>query len=179
MVAKKTKKNSGNNVVFLKQRLEKVNAILGRLEDEVEGIFKKLVKRGERSSKEIRKNFDEILKKVKKINLYSKAQAKTGDLEKEVRKLADEIIGKLKSLEIAPSGFSAKKVLKDARKNVEKFVANFEKSEWFEKAKNTAQNTRVNLLSVLNIPTQAEVEKLEKKIHNLEKRLHTISQKAA
>ena len=85
----------------------------------------------------------------------------------------------LELVQVATSTQAAKKVLKDARKNVEKFVANFEKSEWFEKAKNTAQNTRVNLLSVLNIPTQAEVEKLEKKIHNLEKRLHTISQKAA
>ncbi len=179
MAAKKSKKVSKTNVEFLKLRLNKVNSILGRLEDEVEGIFKRLVKKGESSSKEIRKNFDEILKRVRKISFYSKAQTKTGNLEREVRKLADEVISKLKSLEIAPSGFSAKKILKDTRKNIESFVSKFEKNEWVEKAKNTAQNTRVNLLSVLNIPSQAEVEKLEKKIHNLEKRLHHISQKAA
>jgi polyhydroxyalkanoate synthesis regulator phasin len=179
MAVKISKKNPARGKEFLKLRLEKINNIVTRLEKEVEGLFKRLVRKGERSSRELRHNFDDILKRLKKTDILTKAQEKTEDFEREVRRLADDIVDKVKSLEIAPSGFSAKKLLKDTRKNLDHFMVKIEKSNWISKARLKAENTRANVFSLLSIPSQSEVEKLEKKIASLEKRLQNLSQKAA
>lgn len=181
MAAKKTKKNQTetNNKDFLKLRVDNINHILGRLEKEVEGIFKKLVKQGERSSRELRKNFDDILKKVRKTDIYTKAQEKTEDFEKEVRKLADDVVGRVKNLELGHGFFSAKKIFKDARKSFDAFVNKIEKNDFIGQAKEKAESTRNDILSFLSIPSQNEVERLEKKIVSLEKRIQSLSHKAA
>lgn len=179
MPAKKTKKTRTAGGDFLKLRLDKVNKILTRLEGEVESLFKRLVRQGERSSRELRRNFDDIISKLRKSDFYAMAQEKTGDFEREVRKLADEVVEKVKGIEFGPSGLSTKRLVKDARKNFDTLVSKIVKSEIFSKAKATAENTRAGILSFLSIPSQSEVEKLEKKIVSLEKRLHHLSQKAA
>lgn len=181
MAAKKSKKvhAEANNKDFLKLRVDNINNILGRFEKEVEGIFKKLVKQGEKSSRELRKNFDDILKKVRKTDIYTKAQEKTEDFEKDVRKLADDIVSRVKSLELGHSLFSAKKIFKDVRKSFDSFVNKIEKTNFIEQAKEKAENTRNELLSFLSIPSQNEVERLEKKIVSLEKRIQSLSHKAA
>ncbi|MBL7685019.1 MAG: hypothetical protein JNK65_03170, partial [Deltaproteobacteria bacterium] len=164
---------------FVKGRLDKINKVLNRVEEEVEGVFKRLVRQGERSSRELRKNFDDVLKRVKKFNLYSKAQEKTEDLEREIRKLADDIVSRVKGLEISPSGFTAKKLIREAKGGFENLVNVVESSDFVSTAIAKAHETRSTLLSLLKIPSQTDVEKLERKIHNLEKRLSNISHKAA
>ncbi len=176
---KKLKKQPLKAQDFLKLRLEKMNEILNRLEGEVESLVKRLVKQGERSSRELRKNLDEVLKRFKKIDLYTKAQETTEGFDRELRRLADEVVSKVKGLEIAPSGFTSKKLLRDARKNLNAFVNVFEKNDFLSRAKLKAENTRDEVLSFLKIPSQAEVEKLERKVVALEKRLQNFSQKAA
>lgn len=176
---KSLKKTRTGSHDFLKVRLDKVNKILNRLEGEVESLFKRLVRQGERSSRDLRRNFDDIISKLRKSDFYAMAQEKTGDFEREVRKLADDVVEKVKGLEFGPNGFSTKRLVKDARKSFDHFVLKIEKSDIYSKAKTTAENTRAGILSLLSIPSQSEVEKLEKKIVSLEKRLHHLSQKAA
>jgi len=179
MPSKKVKKSQGKARDFLKERLETLNTIFTRLEGEVETLLKNLVKKGERSSRDLRKNFDEVLKKVKNLDLYAKAQEKTEDIEREFRRLADDVVGKVKNLEIGPSGFTAKRLLGDARKSLDHFVKLVEKSDIVFKAKSRAESTRNGILSFFSIPSQTEVEKLEKKVQTLEKRLQNLSHKAA
>ncbi len=180
MAAKKSKKvQVVSNKDFLKLRLDNINNILGRFEKEVEGIFKKLVRQGEKSSRELRKNFDDVIKKVRKTDIYTKAQEKTEDFEKEVRKLADDVVGRVKNLELGQGLFSAKKIFKDIRKTFNTFVSKIEKVDFLEQAKEKAESTRNDILSFLSIPSQNEVERLEKKIVSLEKRIQNLSHKAA
>ena len=179
MPSKTVKRNQAKARDFLKDRMESLNTILSRLEVEVEILLKKLVRKGERSSRDLRRNFDEVFKKVKKFDLYAKAQEKTEDWEKEIRRLADDVVSKVKNLEIGPSGFTAKRLLSDARKSLDSFVKTFEKSDFFSLAKTKAESTRNGILSFLSIPSHTEVEKLEKKVQSLEKRLQNLSHKAA
>ena len=178
MPSKKSKKvNAGR--VFLRQRMEKLNTVLTRVEGEVESLVKRLVRQGERSSRDLRKNFDDVLKRFKKLDFYTKAQEKTEDFEREIRRLADDVVSKVKGLEIGPSGFTAKKLLKDARKSFNTFVNQVERSDFLALARSKAEDTRDGILSILRIPSQTEVERLEKKIVTLEKRLQNLSHKAA
>ncbi|MBF0491249.1 MAG: YtxH domain-containing protein [Deltaproteobacteria bacterium] len=179
MASKKQKKNQSKSKDFLNFRIKEINSIMSRLEQEVEDIFKKLVQKGEKSSKGLRKNFDDILGKVKKLGIYTKAQEKTEDFEKEIRRLADDIVEKVKGLEIKPGNFNAKRIIKDARKGIEGFVQVVEKSDLVSVARHKAQDTKNGILSVLKIPSQKEVEKLEGRIKNLERRIQNLSQKAA
>ncbi len=180
MAAKKSKKvNTLAQKDFLKLRLDNINNILGRFEKEVEGIFKKLVRQGEKSSREIRKNFDDVIKKVRKTDIYTKAQEKTEDFEKEIRKLADEVVGRVKNLELGQNLFSAKKIFRDVRKTFNTFVNKIEKADILEQAKEKAEVTRNEILSFFSIPSQNEVERLEKKIVSLEKRIQNLANKAA
>ena len=48
-----------------------------------------------------------------------------------------------------------------------------------EKAKHLMEDARENILVSLSIPTQKDVQKLERKITTLEKRLSTLVKKAA
>ncbi len=175
MATVKGKKVKSQNYDPIKDQINRINQIFNRLETEVETVLKRLIKQGEKSGKELKQNFDEVLKKVKKTDLYAKAQERTGDLEREIRKLADDVVTKVSSLEISPNGFNAKKLLKEGRRSLDTFVETLEKSEMLSKAKSKAENTKNGLLSILSIPTQHEVGKLEKRIIGLEKKIHTLS----
>ena len=177
MAAKKSKKHvdiSSKNR-FLKTRLEQVNNVFGRLEDEVESVFKKLVKQGERSSRDLKRNFDDILSRVRKTDFYLKAQETREDVEREVRSLADDVLGKVAGLQINPSHFTAKRLLKDGRKSLDALKKIVESSNILSKAKTQARETKNGILSALHIPTQHEVERLERKISGLEKKVQIIS----
>lgn len=179
MTSKKQKKTQPKSKDFLNSRIKEINSIMGRLEQEVEDVFKKLVQKGEKSSKNLRKNFDGILAKVKKFGIYTQAQETTEDIEKEIRRLADDIVSKVKGLEIKPGSFNAKRMIKEARKGIENFVQVVEKSDLVSVARHKARDTKNGILSVLKIPSQKEVEKLEDRIKNLEKRIQNLSRKAA
>ena len=186
MAAKKTPqkkasspKTSAGSQDFIKTSFNQINGVLNRFESEVELLLKNIVKRGELSSRELRKNFDQLLLKIKKNKLYNKAQSRTLDLEKEVAKLADDLVSRFKNIEVYKGSLNSNKILKDARVKLDSFVGHLEKSALLSKAIHSAKNSRASLLSALKIPSQGEVEKLERKISTLEKRLQTLSQKAA
>lgn len=165
--------------VFLRSRFNKLDRIIGKIETEFEGLFKKLIRQGEKSSKELKRNFDDVLSRLKKSNFYHRAKVKRGNLEKEIHRLSEDILSKVRGLELGPSHFSGKKLLKDGRKNLDLFINKLEKTGVVSLAKNTAGNTRDGVLSLLHIPSQSEVVKLERKIGSLEKKVHVLSKKAA
>lgn len=164
---------------FIKSRFNRLNHVIGRFETEFEGLFKKLVKQGEKSSKDLKQNFDTLLTALKKSNFYHAAKKKSINVEKELSKFSEDILSKVKQFELKSGNFSGKKLLKDARKNLDLFVNKLENSSVVSLAKNRAENTRDGILSLLSIPSQSEVVKLERKISTLEKKIHTLSSKAA
>jgi len=156
------------------EQLESVNRIVNRLEGEVEVLFKKIVKKGERSSRELRKNFDGLLSWLK-----SGASEKREDVEREVRRLAEDVIKSMKEVELIPSRVDFNGAFREVRKNFGNLVDHLSDNDFVHRAKLTLGQTKKELLAILSIPTQEEVVKLEKKIVSLEKRLSNLSRKAA
>jgi hypothetical protein len=160
-----------NNQKFFQERIAKINKVLGKLETEVE----KIVRRGEQSSKVLRKNFEEIVEKIGASDFYSLASEKTGELGKEVRRLADDVLDKVKNIDFSV----ANNVIKELRGNFDQFVEKVQASDFVEIAKDKALNTRKRFLTVLSIPSREDIKALNKKVSTLEKKLDTLSKRAA
>jgi len=163
----------------LAQGIGQINGVLNRLEREVEGLVRKIVKQGERSRKDLRKNFDELLSKLKKGEFVSIAAETREEVEKEVRRLGDEILSVVREIENLPGRLGVEGIYRDARKSLVHLVDQLSENGFIHRAKSTLLQTRKEVLGLLSIPTQDEVEKLERKIVSLEKRLGTLSRKAA
>lgn len=163
----------------LVQGIEQINSVLNRLEHEVEGLVKKIVKQGGKSRKELRKNFDDLISKLKAGEFLTIAAETREEVEREVRRLAEDILSLVKEVETIPGRLGVEGIYRDARRNLGNLVDQLSDSGFIHRAKSTLNQTRKEVLSLLSIPTQDEVEKLEKKIVSLEKRLSTLSRKAA
>ncbi|MBI2339543.1 MAG: hypothetical protein HYU99_04120 [Deltaproteobacteria bacterium] len=160
---------------FFKERLIRINGVIGRLEGEVEKAVSKFMKRGEKSSRLLKRNFDEIVEKISSSDIYSRAAAKKDELQREIRHLADEVVAKLKKFDIQV----ANPLLKEVRINFEQIVDKLQSSNLVETAKERVVTTRDQVLHVLSIPSQKEVDDLSKKVVTLERKLKVITQKAA
>jgi polyhydroxyalkanoate synthesis regulator phasin len=161
------------------QGLEQINLVINRLENEVEGLVKKIVKQGERSRRELRRNFDDLLSKIRGGEFFAIATETRDDVEREVRRLAEDIVGLVKEIELIPARLDVQGVYREARRNLLTLVDQLSDNGFVQRAKATLFQTRKEVLSLLSIPTQDEVEKLERKIVSLEKRLSNLSRKAA
>ncbi|MDO8462352.1 MAG: hypothetical protein Q7S98_05790 [Deltaproteobacteria bacterium] len=71
------------------------------------------------------------------------------------------------------------KIVHEAKKNLEGFVEKVQESDLYERAKVTAEQTKRQVLSILSIPSQSEVVRLSRKISALEKRVSHLKGKAA
>lgn len=173
MAAKNTKK--GLDETFLKGRIAKINKVIGKFETEVEKAVSKFMKRGEKSSQILRKNFDEIIDKISSSDIYSRANEKGEELVREFKKLADEVVEKVKDFDVRV----AQPLLKEIRNSLDDFIQKLQNAEVVEIAKDKVVNTRNHLLSVLSIPTQHDVDELSQKVVRLEKKIKSISEKQA
>lgn len=165
----KTKKVSGNK--FLKDRLAKINKVISNLEGEVEKAVSKFMRRGEKSSRVLRDNLDDIIDRISTSELYSRASEKTEDL----RRLADDVVTKIKKFDLRV----ANSLFKDVRGNVDQIVEKLQGLELVEIAKDKAANTRIHVLNALNIPSQEELKQLSRKVSLLERKVKTIGRRRA
>lgn len=168
-----TNKAKATQKKFLVQRIDQINKIITKFEGELEKAVSKFVKRGEKSSQVIKRNFDEIFEKISSTQLYSRASEKTEELTKELRRLADDVVGKLKSIDFK----TANTLFKDVRNNVDQIVEKLQGIGFVELAKDKAVSTKNQVLHVLSIPSQQEVDKISRKVISLEKKIKTLSQK--
>lgn len=160
---------------FLKERFNRINGIITKLETEVEKAVGKFMKQGEKSSRVLKKNFDEILERISASGIYSKATEKTEEITREIRRLADEVVGKMKRFDLK----TANNLIREIRGNVEELVEKLQSTELVEMAKDKAISTRDQMLNVLHIPSQKEVDDLSRKVVSLEKKVKTLTKKAA
>ena len=160
---------------FFKERLNRINSVIGKLETEVEKAVEKFMKRGEKSSRVLKKNFDEILEKISGLGIYSKATEKTEEITKEIRRIADEVVSKVKGFDLK----AANNLIREIRENIDQLVEKVQANGFIEIAKGKAISTRDQVLNVLKIPSQKEVDDLSRKVVNLEKKVRTLTKKAA
>jgi polyhydroxyalkanoate synthesis regulator phasin len=159
--------------------LVQINKAIGRFEGEVETLVKKLVKQGERSRKDLRKNFDILIGKIRADKLIAFTRDGREELEKEVKRLAEDVIGTIKEVEVLITHEKFAGLFTNARESLSNLVEVFAENGLLLQAKRTVLKTRKEILGILSIPTQSEVEKLERKIVILEKRLSNLARRAA
>lgn len=160
---------------FLTDRMGKVNSVLEKLEREVEKTVERIRQRGEKSSKVLKKNFDEVVERISSSEFYAIATEKTGEISKEIRQLADEVIEKVRSFDLRLGNG----LFKDVRANVDQIVEKLQATELVEKAKDSAVHTRDRVLHILSIPSREDVTDLSRRVVSLEKKVQAISRKAA
>ena len=67
----------------------------------------------------------------------------------------------------------------EARKNLEELVQKIQSMALFHVAFDKARQTKEQVFSVLSIPSQGDVTKLQRKITHLEQRMNKLTRKAA
>ena len=163
----------------LQAALVQINKAIGRFEGEVETLVKKLVKQSERSRKDLRKNFDVLIGKIRADKLIAFTRDGREELEKEVKRLAEDVISTIKEVEVLINHEKFSGLFENARESFSNLVEIFAENGLLLQAKRTVLKTRKEILGLLSIPTQGEVEKLERKIVILEKRLSNLARRAA
>lgn len=100
-----------------------------------------------------------------------------GEIYSVASEKAEQVISRAKEIPFGP--FNREALIREAKKNVEDLVEGIQSSDLFTRAKETARQTKDQVLSVLSIPSQQEVIKLSRKISSLEQRMNKLSRKAA
>ena len=160
---------------FLKGRINRINRILGRLEGEFEGAIKRVITKGEQSSKELVRSFDDIVEWLKNGQIYALANGTKENLEMEIARLKKESIDRLKDLE----NLTKKSVFSEVKADLAALLDRIQTAPILETVKSRAEKSRLQLLNVLNIPDQKQLDHVTSRISKLEKKLQTLSKKAA
>ena len=119
-----------------------------------------------------REGIQQLIRQVRSDGLYSVATEKT----EELRRLAEQVITRASEIDL---NFNRDSLIREAKKNLADLVWKFQASDLFARARDTAHQTKAQVLSVLSIPSQDEVVKLSRKITSLEQRMSKLTRKAA
>lgn len=169
------KRSQTRDKTFVEKRLARVNRILGKLEGEFEHAVKRVIAKGERSSGDLRKNFDEILDWVKTGNLYAIASGTKDNFETEIARLKTEALDRIRDLEaLNPQGFFS-----EVKQGLSGFVEKIQETSLFEEVRVQAEKSRGQLLQVLNLPDRKNFDHVSDKVTRLEKKLQALSKRAA
>lgn len=156
---------------FLAVRLKKVNGVINRFEQEVEHAVRRVREQSKRSSENLVKIFDELIETVGATELKNKALEKKDELMTEIKRISDEIVTNIRDFEFSFDASlieRAKQALIDAARALEQ-------SEILEYAKGMVSDGKNQIFTYLQIPSQAEVDSLARKLVSLEKKLKVVS----
>lgn len=90
----------------------------------------------------------------------------------QVRHYADGIVNTISHADFLPN---KKKLVKEAKQNLDQFLRKLQKSEVANKAKKLALTEGSKFLAMLDFPSKKDVAKLSTRLSQLEKRLQNIS----
>ena len=176
-------KVSKSNVTRSKKyagKFDTITDLLGKLEVEAEKIAKRLIERAEEASSELRQSVEEVLDKVRTHGFYSVASDKKDDFEREIRRLVEDVLDRAKDVELLPfNAINRDRIISEAKKNLEEIRERINTTGWLARVRVSATNTKEQVLSILSIPSQSELTKLQRKLTNLETRISTLNKKAA
>lgn len=84
-----------------------------------------------------------------------------------------------RNLKSLTKGVSREKLIVEARKNLNELASRVQKSDLVSRVQTRAREAKNQVFSVLSIPSQEEVVRLQRKIANLELRVTKLKRKAA
>ena len=161
-------------------KLDGIADLLGKLEVEAERFVKKFIQKTERSSRDFRRNVEDLGERVRQHGLYSVASETKDEIETELRQRVEDVLAKARELELLPRGpLSRDRLIREAKKNLDEVIQKIQDSDFVARAKAKAESTKNQVLSILSIPSEGEVVRLQSKIDSLEKRVNRLTRKAA
>lgn len=156
---------------FLALRLKKASGVINRFEKEVEKAVKKVRAQSKKSSDSVLKIFDELVASIGATELKNKAFSKKDDLIAEIKRISDEIVANIREFEFS---FDASLITR-ARQALVDTVRTLQQSEVLEFARGKVSDGKNQLFTYLQIPSQAELDSLARKVVSIEKKLKVVS----
>lgn len=151
-----------------------INSFLQNVEGEVGKALQNARQQGKKSAKTLRRTVDEIIGNGGTAAIRRKALAKGGELKKEFKKFSNEVITQIKSVENAIEDGVLDNVVDKIKGNFTSTVSKLQDLEVVEYAKVKMNDTKKQVLSALEIPSNTELESLTRKLSALEKKLNTL-----
>lgn len=155
----------------LQSRLGKVNQIINKFEVEVEKAIQKVKEQSKKSSNTLAKIFDDLFENVGGTSFKNKAFEKRDELKQEIKRLSEELTHNIKNFEI---NFDYSLFMK-IKENTQSLIHKLQESELLEYAKGKVSDTKNQVMHFFKIPSQVEIDDLNRKVSRLEKKLKIIS----
>ena len=148
------------------------------LEKELSKALRTARKQSTHSKEKVMKNIDDLMDKVGASELKDKAIKKTDAFTRELLKASKEFVDNFKSMDIELED-SLENIKDGVTERLQDAVDQMQGSEFFEFAKGKFSDTKNQVFTVFNIPSQADVDRLARRVVSLEKKLKTLSNKRA
>lgn len=125
-------------------------------------------KRTKKAPKGMRGQLGEWFEKLPTQNWFDFASGQRERLVKEVHGLAGEIVNRVGD---ATFFRNRDQLVKEVRNHMDSIISSLNRSELISKALGAASDTKNEILSFLNIPSQRELSTLQKRLNQLEKKM--------
>ena len=170
---------AGRSVQNLGKNVHRIQTLVHRFEHEIGSLVGKIAKKSEKSRRELSNAFEEMVMKLGSKDLAVFASDTRDGLQKQVKRLAEDILQTIRDVELLSERVNLGSLAHEMKLGVTNLVEQLSHSGLMQKAKQSVSDTKEEVFQLLNIPTQNEVLKLERKIVTLEKKLSNISRRAA
>lgn len=157
--------------------------ILQSIEDGVEKAVSTVRKQSLKTGATVVKGFDTLSDNMNVSDIRDKAFEKTDEIKdefkkeiKRIRKLSGDLLESLKGLDV---NLDTSVVLSKIRDNVSHVFTRAQELEMVEFAKGKISDTKNQVFTMLQIPSQVELDNLARKVVSLEKKIKTISKHSA
>jgi len=168
MVKKRKINRAKKSTPPLQASLEGFGEMFLKLEGELERTVRTVRKHGRQSGEMVMKNLDYLFETIGASEFKDKAVEKTEELTQELKNL----VGNIKDMDINLVENPVVDAIKD---NVSSALSRVQDLEVVEMAKEKVVDTKNQFFSLLNIPSQVDVDNLSRKIVALEKKVKSIS----
>lgn len=138
--------------------LSLINSLWQNVEGELDKALKTARQQGKKSAQTLRKTVDGLITNINTEELRRKALRTGGELRKEFKKISNGVRTQIKSVESV----------------IEEGIDRIQDLEVVEYAKVKMNDTREQVLSALQIPSNSELEQLTRKLTILEKKLNAL-----
>lgn len=163
--------------------LSGLNNILQSIEGGVEKAVSTVRKQGLKTGASVVKGFDVLSDNINVSDIRDKAFEKTDELKdelkkeiKRIRKLSGNLLESLKGMDV---NLDTSVVLSKIRENLSLVYTRAQELEMVEFAKGKISDTKNQVFTMLQIPSQVELDNLVRKVVSLEKKIKTISKHSA
>lgn len=148
---------------------EKRTRLVAMLERELHKVLRPMGKKRQQSGEKVMKGIEELIGRLDAQEIKTKAFAKKDEITKELKKQ----VKKLKKLDVKLN--DAAPIVEQVRDNVNGAIHRVQDLEMMEFARGKISDTKNQVFTLLNIPSQTDLDNLVRKISTLEKKVNSLN----